>query len=71
MVCQNCGTQLAIVLAAQVNGKIASGDVVGAQQAANNAKVWFWVSFGIGIIPWILYGGLMIIGLIAGALDRP
>lgn len=47
---------VSIVYAAQVNGKIARGDIDGAQQCSNNARTWAWVSFGLGIAGWIIYG---------------
>ena len=40
---------VSIVYAAQVNGKLAAGDLAGAQQYSSNAKTWAWVSFGIGL----------------------
>ncbi|HTS08903.1 MAG TPA: CD225/dispanin family protein [Candidatus Eisenbacteria bacterium] len=51
----------AIIYAAQVNGKLAAGDYAGAQAASNNAKIWCWVSFGIGLVGtmfWILIAGV-------------
>ena len=51
----------AIIYAAQVNGKLAAGDYAGAQAASNNAKIWCWVSFGIGLVGtifWILIASL-------------
>jgi hypothetical protein len=39
----------AIVYAAQVNGKLQAGDIAGAQAASNNAKMWCWISFGLGL----------------------
>ncbi len=39
----------AIIFAAQVNGKLQAGDLAGAQAASNNAKIWCWVSFGLGL----------------------
>lgn len=38
-----------IVFAAQVNTKLQAGDLAGAQQASSKAKLWCWVSFGIGL----------------------
>ena len=38
-----------IIYAAQVNGKLARGDVAGAASASRRAKTWCWVSFGLGI----------------------
>ena len=51
----------AIIYAAQVNGKLLAGDYAGAQAASNNAKIWCWVSFGIGLVGtlfWILIFGV-------------
>ena len=39
----------AIVFAAQVNGKLAAGDHAGAVDASNKAKMWCWISFGVGL----------------------
>ena len=39
----------AIVYAAQVNGKLQSGDITGAMNSSKNARTWCWVSFGLGI----------------------
>ena len=38
----------AIVYAAQVNGKLQAGDIAGAQAASKNAKMWCWISAGLG-----------------------
>ena len=56
----------AIVFAAQVNGKLQVGDVAGAQAASNNAKMWCWISFGVGLAAigvWVL---LVMIGVVSG-----
>lgn len=45
---------VSIVYAAQVNGKAAMGDIVGAQQAADKAKMWMWIAVGVGLISNIL-----------------
>ena len=54
---------VSIVYAAQVNGKLAVGDIDGARLASNNAKTWAWVAFGVGIassaagvLSWLLFG---------------
>ena len=54
---------VSIVYAAQVNGKLAVGDVDGARLASQNAKTWAWVAFGVGIassvagtVFWLLLG---------------
>ncbi len=51
----------AIVYAAQVNAKLQAGDYGGAQAASKNAKLWCWISFGIGFVGiafWILILGV-------------
>ncbi len=45
---------VAIVFAAQVNGKLTAGDYAGALSASSSAKTWCWVSFGLGILAWIV-----------------
>jgi hypothetical protein len=40
----------AIVYSAQVNGKLQAGDIAGAQAASNNAKMWCWISFALGLV---------------------
>jgi hypothetical protein len=52
---------VAIVYAAQVNGKLQDGDYEGAVAASKNAKMWCWISFGIGLaanIVFLILGGL-------------
>ena len=40
----------AIVFAAQVSGKIASGDINGALHSSKQAKMWCWIGFGVGLV---------------------
>jgi hypothetical protein len=51
---------VAIVYAAQVDGKAAAGDYGAAQEASNKARTWSWVSFGLGLA--------MILAWLAGAI---
>ena len=46
---------VALVYAAQVNSKLAAGDVAGAQVSSAKAKTWVIVSFVAGIVT---FGGL-------------
>ena len=55
----------AIVYAAQVNSKYASGDYEGAKKASQNARMWGWISFGIGIL--VIGGYVLLVGLGAAA----
>ena len=46
---------VSIVFAAQVNGKVAAGDITGARVASRNAKTWAWIAFGVGLVPVSLF----------------
>ena len=54
---------VSIVYAAQVNGKLAAGDIRGAEAASNNARTWAWVSFGLSLGVGVIYFLLFIVGL--------
>ncbi len=54
----------AIIYSAQVNGKLLSGDYAGALAASNNAKIWCWVSFGIGLVGTLFWGLILGAGMI-------
>ena len=41
---------VAVIFAAQVNSKLAAGDVAGAQLASKNANMWMWIGFVAGIL---------------------
>jgi hypothetical protein len=60
----------AIVYAAQVNGKLQVGNVAGAQADSRNAKMWCWISFGLGLAMLVGYGGLVMLGILSGAMHR-
>jgi interferon-induced transmembrane protein/zinc ribbon protein len=45
---------VAVIYAAQVNSKLAAGDIAGAQAASKNAKMWAWLAFGAGVLISIL-----------------
>ena len=49
---------VAIVYAAQVNSKLAAGDVAGAAESAKNAKLWSWIAFGCGIVSGAIWAGI-------------
>ncbi len=57
---------VAIVQAAQVNGKLAAGDYQGAEASANQAKTWCAVSFGLGLVGGLIYFAVMMAGAGAG-----
>lgn len=60
---------IGIVFAAQVNGKVASGDVAGAVDASKKAKLFSYIFLGLGILVWgcyllffVVIGGISIMG---------
>jgi hypothetical protein len=62
---------VSIVYAAQVNSKQAAGDLAGALDCSRKAKMWMLISFGIGLAFSLLYFGMMILGIVAGAANGP
>jgi hypothetical protein len=54
---------VAIVFAAQVNGKLQAGDYAGAVEASRKAKMWCWIAFGVGLA---VNGILLLLNLVAG-----
>jgi|SRR6185369_8705284 hypothetical protein len=58
---------VAIVFSTQVNSKLAYGDIVGAKDSSNKAKIFCWVSIGIFGVIGIVYMLFIILGL-AGSL---
>jgi hypothetical protein len=49
------GGIVAIVYAAQVDGKVAAGDIAGAEASSASAKTWCMVSAGAGVVVFVLY----------------
>lgn len=58
---------VAIIFAAQVDGKVAAGDLAGARQASDNAKMWSWISLAAGLFAIVGWVGLNFLGVLAGA----
>jgi hypothetical protein len=57
---------VAIVYAAQVNGKLQAGDYQGALDSSKNAKLWTWLGFGIGLALAAIYVAFVAVGIMAG-----
>ncbi len=55
----------AIVYAAQVNSKFASGDIEGAAESSKKANMWSWIAFAAGLIVVGGYAAIMALGAIA------
>jgi hypothetical protein len=65
---------VAVIFAAQVNSKVAAGDVVGAQDSAKKAKMFSYIAIGLGllaIVCYVLFFLIMGVGLgIAGSTNN-
>jgi hypothetical protein len=65
---------VAIVFAAQVNSKLAAGDIAGAQDASQKAKMFCWIGFGIGLVVTIIWfamsGAAFMQGIREGMANR-
>ena len=60
---------VAVIFAAQVNGKVAAGDTAGALDASKKAKMFSFISIGLGlagIICYILIWVILGVGMVAG-----
>jgi hypothetical protein len=56
---------VAIIFAAQVNGKVAAGDIQGATDASKKAKLFSYISIGLGavlilcyVLFFVIFGGI-------------
>lgn len=57
---------VAVIFAAQVNGKVQAGDIAGATDSAKKAKMFSYIAIGLGvagIICYVLFFLIMGIGL--------
>ena len=65
---------VAVIFAAQVNGKVQAGDTAGAQDSAKKAKMFSYIAIGLGllgIICYVLFFLIMGVGLgIAGSTSN-
>lgn len=62
----------AIIFATQVNGKVAAGDIAGAQDASKKAKMFSFIGLGIGIVGWIIaiIYWIVVVGIVASSSSR-
>ncbi len=61
---------VAIIFAAQVNGKVQSGDIQGAIDASKKAKLFSFISIGLGGAVILIYIVLTIVGVGMGAISN-
>jgi Interferon-induced transmembrane protein len=57
---------VAVIFAAQVNGKVTAGDLPGALDASKKAKLFSYIGLGIGILLWGCY---LIFWLVIGGIS--
>ena len=60
----------AIIFATQVNGKVAAGDMAGAEDASKKAKLFSFIAIGVGLLFYVVMGliyGVAIIAAISGS----
>jgi hypothetical protein len=57
---------IGVIFAAQVNGKVAAGDIAGAIDASKKAKLFSYIFIGLAILGW---GGYLILWLVIGGLS--
>ncbi|HEX5887715.1 MAG TPA: CD225/dispanin family protein [Pyrinomonadaceae bacterium] len=57
---------IGVIFAAQVNGKVAAGDIAGAMDASKKAKLFSYIFLGLAILGW---GGYLILWLVIGGLS--
>jgi len=62
---------VAIVYAAQVEGKWFRGDYEGSLQASKNARVWCWVSFAVGLGLTVIWIAVVLFATLAKAPSAP
>ena len=61
---------VAIIFAAQVNGKVAAGDMQGAMDASKKAKLFSYISIGVGLGLGLIYVILMALGVGLSAIGN-
>ena len=57
---------ISIIFAAQVNGKVAAGDIAGAMDSSKKAKLFSFIFIGLGVLVWGCY---LIFGVVIGGLS--
>lgn len=59
----------AIILATQVNGKVAAGDIAGAQDASKKAKMFSFIAIGLGLLGILIYVIMLVLGVGLSAMN--
>ncbi len=59
----------AIIFATQVNGKVAAGDIAGAQEASKKAKMFAFIAIGLGLLGILIYVIMLVLGVGLSAMN--
>jgi len=57
---------VALIFAAQVDGRRLAGQWEDAKKSSESARLWCWIAFGVGVVFWTLYAALIIVIMILG-----
>jgi hypothetical protein len=60
----------AIIFATQVNGKVAAGDIAGAQDSSKKAKMFSFIAIGLGLLGILCYVIMLILGVGLSAIGN-
>jgi len=60
----------AIIFAAQVNNKVAAGDVAGAQDSSKKAKICSFIAIGLGVLVILIYVAMLVLGVGLSAIGN-
>ena len=60
----------AIIFATQVNGKVAAGDIAGAQDSSKKAKMFSFIAIGLGLLAIVCYVIMLILGVGLSAIGN-
>jgi hypothetical protein len=60
----------AIIFAAQVNSKVAAGDVAGAQDSSKKAKMFSFIAIGLGVLGILIYVVMLVLGVGLSAMGN-
>jgi hypothetical protein len=60
----------AIIFATQVNGKVAAGDIAGAQDSSKKAKMFSFIAIGLGLLGILIYIIMLVLGVGLSAMGN-
>ncbi len=58
---------VALIFAAQVNGRQIAGQWEEARKSSESARLWCWIAFGVGIVFWTFYIILIVVIMVLGS----